>query len=611
MPLNLENVHCPHLEHLHFCDDFTCPTMFKCSQSYCIPTYRLCDSIQDCPNSEDEVSCGSNYSCPGHLRCRTDGLCIHPENICDGVPHCVVDLDDELFCDLTWCPIFCQCHGSLLSCTSENPGYKILTLEVLAIVYSEMEFQLDYTLIKSKHLNYIYINGSRFYGNTILPILLHGLTYLKNLYLTFNSIMFITKHSFIDLINLHDLDLRGNLIHSLSESTFNDPLQLRRYDLSMTQVKRIVDNVFSGLHHLVVVNLSFNLISHIHQQTFNGIRNLQVLDLRYNSFQFIHTDAFVHLEVALDIRLNISQQHCYTSKQQQSTLSEHKECLNIFSSQHIYMRSVYLICGTCILVINNINVVCQWFTQRNYIQLLINLHIIFTNSIVISYIFILVIASFITHNDFLYMSDIWVNNWYCKLIGSTVTVGVVLTKYVMLVLRLNHLRVTKYALHYGPITRAQLSLILSFGWFILLSYHIVVASHIESASAVSCASFHLNLESAAASIATTSTSVIVSFITMISGVSVQVIIIKYVTESTTRVRKHHRSESRFNATRYITQAVLIEGSTMILFLFIVIYPIIFQRYGLLYQFIVLLCLSYISSIHSIVSLSTYMKTIKH
>ena len=290
--------------------------------------------------------------------------------------------------------------------------------------------------------------------------------------------MFITKHSFIDLINLHDLDLRGNQIHSLSESTFNDPLQLRRYDLSMTQVKRIGDNVFSGLHHLVVVNLSFNLISHIHQQTFNGIKNLQVLDLRYNSFQFIHIDAFVYLAVALDIRLNISQQHYYSYKQQQSSLSEHKECLNIFSNQLIYMRSVYLICRTCILVINNIKIVCQWLTQRNYTQLLINLHIIFTNSIIISYILILVIASFITHNNYLYLSNIWVNNWYCKLIGSTVTVGVVLIKYVMLVLRLNHLRVTKYALHYGPITRGQLSLILSFWWFILISYHIVAASRI-------------------------------------------------------------------------------------------------------------------------------------
>ena len=222
------------------------------------------------------------------------------------------------------------------------------------------------------------------------------------------------------------------------------------------------------------------------------------------------------------------------------------------------MRIVYIIFGTCILVINNINIVCQWLTQRNYTQLLINLHIIFTNSIIISYILILVIASFITHNNYLYLSDIWVDNWYCKLIGSTVTVGAVLTKYVMLVLRLNHLRVTRYALHYGPITRGQLSLILRFGWFILISYHIVVASHIESASAVSCASFHLNLESGEASIAATSTSVIVSFITMILGVSVQVIIIKYVTKSTTGVRKHHRSESRFNATGYITRALLIE-----------------------------------------------------
>ena len=38
-----------------FCDDFVCPFYYKCHQSYCIQTYRVCDGISDCPDDEDEV----------------------------------------------------------------------------------------------------------------------------------------------------------------------------------------------------------------------------------------------------------------------------------------------------------------------------------------------------------------------------------------------------------------------------------------------------------------------------------------------------------------------------------------------------------------------------
>ena len=45
-------LHCPGLQHLHFCEHYECPGMFQCSMSYCIPIYMTCNGIADCPKGE-------------------------------------------------------------------------------------------------------------------------------------------------------------------------------------------------------------------------------------------------------------------------------------------------------------------------------------------------------------------------------------------------------------------------------------------------------------------------------------------------------------------------------------------------------------------------------
>ncbi|XP_072171885.1 uncharacterized protein [Diadema setosum] len=47
-----------HLRKAH-CESFTCPVYhLKCPDSYCIPLRMRCDVKRDCPNGEDELSCG-------------------------------------------------------------------------------------------------------------------------------------------------------------------------------------------------------------------------------------------------------------------------------------------------------------------------------------------------------------------------------------------------------------------------------------------------------------------------------------------------------------------------------------------------------------------------
>ena len=47
-----------------FAEKVSCPGMFHCPGSYCLPYRKLCDNIKDCPGGEDEHDCDA-YLCPG------------------------------------------------------------------------------------------------------------------------------------------------------------------------------------------------------------------------------------------------------------------------------------------------------------------------------------------------------------------------------------------------------------------------------------------------------------------------------------------------------------------------------------------------------------------
>ena len=68
----------------------------------------LCDGNPDCPDEEDEQAC-EDFQCVGLLRCRGDGICVHPTDICDGIVHCLMSGDDEKLCHMLPCPETCIC----------------------------------------------------------------------------------------------------------------------------------------------------------------------------------------------------------------------------------------------------------------------------------------------------------------------------------------------------------------------------------------------------------------------------------------------------------------------------------------------------------------------
>ena len=104
--------YCSNGFHLLECKHFQCSGSFKCQHSYCVPTYKVCNGVQDCPYGDDEIMCPV-LTCVNMLRCGQ--RCVHPSEVCDGTVHCDLG-EDELACDAPVCPPTCQCSGYAMKC---------------------------------------------------------------------------------------------------------------------------------------------------------------------------------------------------------------------------------------------------------------------------------------------------------------------------------------------------------------------------------------------------------------------------------------------------------------------------------------------------------------
>ena len=188
---------CSSLQHLEHCEDFKCPAMFKCHQTYCIPIYQTCDDVKDCPNGEDEDGC-LRRTCYGLLRCKHSNICVHPINICDGTSQCGEHADDELHCGFSHCPSYCKCRGQLVKCSDLPKTYSI-SLNIKIVILENAKFYSDYALGNFIALLHVDIRYSRFVSGTISRAIFSKLIYLRTLLLLDCGIHYLASNCFIDL----------------------------------------------------------------------------------------------------------------------------------------------------------------------------------------------------------------------------------------------------------------------------------------------------------------------------------------------------------------------------------------------------------------------------
>jgi Leucine-rich repeat (LRR) protein len=167
---------------------------------------------------------------------------------------------------------------------------KLETLELDEICHKCKEstgwsFQIkpDFFHNISKSLKKLYL-GNLFNGN-ISSVLLHGMSNLQHLKISYNNLKEIDPNLFRDLENLIKLDLYQNEVHTIKNDTFGSLKRLEELDFHHNQLGPALDeNTFDNLLNLRSLKLHNNNLESIPKSLYEKGTSLNVkdLDLRYN-----------------------------------------------------------------------------------------------------------------------------------------------------------------------------------------------------------------------------------------------------------------------------------------------------------------------------------------
>ena len=233
--------------HLLDCEYFQCTGSFKCQHSYCVPTHKVCNGVQDCPYGDDEVMCPV-LACSNMLKCGQ--TCVHPSQICDGTMQCEFG-EDELACGAPDCPPTCQCSGYAMKCHNFimlDASFKRLTMFIL------------------RHPNLVLVKQ-----------IFQHVTSLLFLDISFCNVTFVSSDGpFLDLSSLFKLDLSHNAISSLIHGSLDGLVNLMELDISWNPLKSFEPRVFVHMSRLRVL-----LLQHCQLDVVSGIvlPNTQTLDI--------------------------------------------------------------------------------------------------------------------------------------------------------------------------------------------------------------------------------------------------------------------------------------------------------------------------------------------
>ena len=117
----------------------------------------------------------------------------------------------------------------------------------------------------------------------------------NNLDFSFNSLTYISTHTFSLLPKLTHLNLHANQLEGISQGAFSSNLFMQNLNLSRNSMTTLDRYCFTGLQLLLYLDLSNNLLRNV-DGAFEGLGQLSKLDLCHNKLKQINKDTFMGLK---------------------------------------------------------------------------------------------------------------------------------------------------------------------------------------------------------------------------------------------------------------------------------------------------------------------------
>ena len=573
--------------------------MFKCYETYCIPSRMLCDNNPDCPDGEDEQHCDT-FHCTGLLRCRGDDVCVHPSNICDGIVHCLDSGDDEKLCHMTICPDACVCRGSTVKCIRLD-SISTLPQKLSAVILEHYVLEAGSTIRHLTNVLHLVMRFCSFFANMIDVKTFSKLSSVRRLNLTHNNLHFVNPKSFDVMYNVTILDLRYNKIRQIKSHTFFGLHSLDYLSLSNFQIVRFESSPFYGLTQIRHLDLSFNNFKHIRSDMFIGLITIQIIDLRGNRFLAIDFTNIADLSKNLlvyfdDILYCCSLKHTYgcyvnaTRHVQNCDLQHTPLSLDV---TNIVLSLVFLLVNVWTIYLGRIS-----GTSRNLILLK---HLSIANLPFCVYLMLMSSLKSIYKDKFIYMSTLWMQSYWCMFLSVSFFTAFVASKMIMLFLVINQLVAVKFMFNEHIISYFKYYL---YGIWIVVILTAVSFASVFLNHSITCSPLVFSQYCSFAKL------LLVGIVLLCTAVSVAVIPVIYAiikAHVTASNKKVENSKAAFNKRKITRKGIFITvtgTSTWLLMLLLSIYS--YVNSDLLYNISVLISITVHSSqaINMIFLLST-------
>lgn len=467
--------------HLHMCSDVSCQEKYKCPDSYCIPTHRVCDGVADCPNGQDEMNC-ENRTCPGLIKCKQSGLCVHRNNLHNNHRECSGSNEDEML-RREECPSDCICQSSAVTCKGDLESLPELPSKTKILILSQNKLRLNVaSFSRSGELRILDLSS-----NEIEHIENEAFSTMSNLVkldLSDNQIAYLKAGHFLGLDSVYFLNIKLNPLISLNYHFAEGMSVLPVLELQQLSLFHIEGGAFIGAGNVLRLNLSYNVIQELHLATFSGLVRLKVLDLRHNPLMFIKPNAFSAL---VSLAMFYTDLHKLCCMQGNNTWCSTRE--SAVSSCAGLLGKLLFKTGTWILgsftVIGNLWVITHQTkrlgmskqTQSVSLQgpfLFINMAS--SDMLYGLYLLILGAADVYFNESFLRNEDVWENSFTCTVIGILAATSLDMSLCVLVLLSLDQAHVVLAGFYYGyigyHISMYKIATTLSFCWVVLTSFAI-------------------------------------------------------------------------------------------------------------------------------------------
>ena len=541
-------MYCPNTEHLRYCYTHECPTMFKCRESFCVPSYMVCDQVGDCPSMEDEKEC-ANITCPGMLKCKRSSTCVHPRHVCDGVPDCKHSLDDELLCNVSKCPLGCQCSGQATVC-SGSTFFNLSSFSKLSavLVFDNVTFPVV-NLLAFHNVVYLALIQCDLLDVNFVIQPFDNLQKLQYLQISYDELHVLRSHSFRYLSSLTQLILSGNVLTDIKSFAFQGLSLVSDLNLSWLQIQRLHDCTFCYLTYVVDIDLSYNNLRRLTSGMFLGIPNLEQLNIEGNQFKHISTDLFRTMPMLSCLHTDADAVCCLFNHKdrclmlQNSTL--YYNCKQLTENSFIQFTASFIV---VIILCLTIVIVSYYSVGRSLtLQFLLIQNLTGCNFLYIIYVSVILVSNFVYSKQFIFLREEWQNGSTCNILGTVFMTSLLNSEYGSCLISFNVLLATKFAMKVLRIKKMPFVIAIVLGWALSALGGIVNYLYNDVPSTTLCIPTHK---------AFTISYVVVFCIVILITLTNHCIIIQFVYNSTTRIRRTRRVSIKIMTIKFASTFVM-------------------------------------------------------